>query len=52
MRWAISDLCLQKKKRSPLSYTPVGIREVEDQSWLVSFMDYDLGYFDNERGRQ
>jgi len=29
----------------------VGIREVEDQIWLVSFMDYDLGYFDNERGR-
>ena len=27
------------------------IREVEDQIWLVSFMDYDLGYFDNERGR-
>lgn len=29
----------------------VGIREVEDQIWLVSFMDYDLGFFDNERGR-
>ena len=29
----------------------VGIREVEDQVWLVSFLDYDLGYFDNERGR-
>jgi putative transposase len=29
----------------------VGVKEVEDQIWLVSFMDYDLGYFDNERGR-
>jgi len=29
----------------------VSVREVEDQNWLVSFMDYDLGYFDNERGR-
>jgi putative transposase len=29
----------------------VGVREVEDQIWLVSFLDYDLGYFDNERGR-
>jgi hypothetical protein len=29
----------------------VGIREVEDQIWLVSFMDYDLGYFDNDRGQ-
>jgi putative transposase len=29
----------------------VGVTEVEDQIWLVSFLDYDLGYFDNERGR-
>ena len=29
----------------------VGIREVEDQISLVSFLGYDLGYFDNERGR-
>jgi hypothetical protein len=29
----------------------VGIREVADQIWLVSFMDYDLGFFDNEQGR-
>ena len=29
----------------------VGIREVEDQVWLVSFLDYDLGFFDKERGR-
>ncbi len=29
----------------------VGLREVEDQIWLVSFMDYDLGFFDNERDR-
>ena len=24
----------------------VGINEVHDDIWLVSFMDYDLGYFD------
>jgi putative transposase len=24
----------------------VGIKQVSDQIWLVSFMDYDLGYFD------
>jgi putative transposase len=29
----------------------VGIREVDDQIWLVSFMDDDMGFFDNERGR-
>jgi putative transposase len=26
----------------------VGIKEVHDDLWLVSFMDYDLGYFDLE----
>jgi putative transposase len=29
----------------------VGIREVEDQVWLVSFLDFDLGFFDREEGR-
>ena len=29
----------------------VGIREVADDVWQVSFMDCDLGFFDNERGR-
>jgi hypothetical protein len=26
----------------------LGIKEVPDDLWLVSFMDYDLGYFDLE----
>jgi len=26
----------------------VGIKEVEDGIWLVSFMQYDLGYVDLE----
>ena len=26
----------------------VGIKEVHDDVWLVSFMDYDLGYVDLE----
>ena len=26
----------------------VGVRQVGDRIWLVSFMDYDLGYFDDE----
>ena len=29
----------------------VGIREVDDQIWLVSFLQYDLGYFDQDEGR-
>lgn len=26
----------------------VGIKEVQDKIWLVTFMDYDLGYFDEQ----
>jgi putative transposase len=28
----------------------VGIKEVSDKVWLVSFMQYDLGFFDQETG--
>lgn len=26
----------------------VGIRQVDDQIWLVSFLDFDLGFLDRE----
>ncbi|SMC88887.1 type II toxin-antitoxin system RelE/ParE family toxin [Polynucleobacter kasalickyi] len=26
----------------------VGLRQVEEEVWLVSFKDYDIGYFDME----
>ncbi len=29
----------------------VGIREVADQVWQVSFLGYDLGYFDKDENR-
>jgi len=29
----------------------VGIKEMEDGIWVVSFLDYDLGYFDSENAR-
>jgi putative transposase len=29
----------------------VGVRQVTERVWLVSFMDYDLGYFDDETCR-
>jgi putative transposase len=29
----------------------LGIKQVSDEIWLVTFMDYDLGYFDDETGR-
>ena len=29
----------------------VGVKQVSDRIWLVTFMDYDLGYFDDETCR-
>ena len=29
----------------------VGVRQVGDHLWLVTFMDYDLGYFDDQTCR-
>ena len=29
----------------------VGVRQVEEKIWLVSFMRYDLGFFDHETCR-
>jgi len=44
-------LCLYRKKinlSTRLAGQAVGIKEVDDGIWLVSFMDYDLGYIDLE----
>jgi putative transposase len=27
----------------------VGVKEISEKIWLVSFMHYDLGFFDHER---
>ena len=29
----------------------VGVTEIDNDSWLVSFMDYDLGFFDQDVNR-
>jgi putative transposase len=29
----------------------VGVKQTSDKIWLVSFMDYDMGYFDEETTR-
>ena len=29
----------------------VGVREVADEIWLVSFLDFDLGFFDEAAAR-
>jgi len=42
-------LCLHRKKinlSSCLAGQAVGIKEVDEGIWLVSFMDYDLGFID------
>jgi transposase InsO family protein len=44
-------LCLHRKKinlSTSLAGQAVGIKEVDDGIWLVSFMQYDLGYIDLE----
>jgi hypothetical protein len=44
-------LCLYRKKinlTTSLAGQYVGVKEVDDGIWLVSFMQYDLGYIDLE----
>ena len=44
-------ICLHRKKiniSTVLAGQKVGIKEVDDGIWLVSFMNYDLGYIDLE----
>jgi putative transposase len=44
-------ICLGRKKinfSTVLAGQAVGIKEVHDDIWLVSFMEYDWGYFDLE----
>jgi hypothetical protein len=49
---ACGRLCLHRKKiniSTVLAGQRLGIKEVEDGIWLVSFMTYDLGYIDLEQ---
>jgi putative transposase len=44
-------ICLDNKKiylSTVFAGHYVGLRQVEEEVWLVSFMDYDIGYFDME----
>ena len=46
---ACGRICIDRKKihlSTVFAGQNVGVRQVEDRVWLVSFMDYDLGYFD------
>jgi putative transposase len=47
-------ICIGKRKiNSSIVFAGqfVGIREVAEQLWLVSFLDFDLGYFDEVADR-
>ncbi len=47
-------ICLGRRKinfSTVFSGQFVGLREVADGVWLVSFMDYDLGFYDNHENR-
>src|SRR5438132_8418136 len=49
---ACGRLCLHRKKiniSTVLAGQKLGIKEVDEGIWLVSFMHYDLGYFDLEQ---
>jgi len=47
-------ICFGRRKinlSTVLAGQNVGVKEVSDKIWMVSFMDYDLGFFDHETGR-
>jgi putative transposase len=47
-------ICLKQRKINlslVFAGQKVGIKQVDDRLWLVSFMDYDLGYFDDTECR-
>jgi len=47
-------ICIGKRKinlSQVFAGQNVGIKEVSDKIWLVTFMKYDLGFFDHETGR-
>jgi len=47
-------ICIGKRKinlSQAFAGQTVGVTEVSEKIWLVSFMDYDLGFFDHESGR-
>jgi len=44
-------ICIKKLKinlSTVFAGQDIGISEVSDKIWLVSFMNYDIGYFDED----
>jgi putative transposase len=47
-------LCFNRRKinlSNVFAGQRVGVKQTDDNIWLVSFMHYDLGYFDHQAGR-
>jgi putative transposase len=47
-------ICMDKRKihlSTALAGQNVGIKEISDRLWQVTFMTYDLGFFDHQDGR-
>jgi putative transposase len=47
-------ICFHRRKINPsvvFAGQGVGIKPASENIWLVSFIDYDLGYFDHETCR-
>jgi putative transposase len=47
-------ICFKKRKVNlslVFAGQRVGVKQVDERIWLVSFMHYDLGYFDDETCR-
>jgi hypothetical protein len=48
---AVASACIARRSasRTTLAGQRVGIKEIDDGIWIVSFMHYDLGYIDLEQ---
>jgi hypothetical protein len=51
---ACGRICMHRKRinvSTVLAGQKLGVKEVDEGIWIVSFMHYDLGYVDHETGR-
>ncbi len=47
-------LCFNRRKinlSNVFAGQRVGVKQTDDNIWLVSFLDFDLGFFDHQEGR-
>src|SRR5450631_3465665 len=49
--WTASRIAPGDRIDKPTDCPNFGVREVADHVWLISFMHYDLGFFDDETCR-